>query len=57
LTFNDKLNAAQASLNHNEVKSEANLRPIFAEHAKNQQALTKELAELRKEALKLGIAE
>jgi hypothetical protein len=32
LAFNDKLNAAQASLQHNPVKSEANLGPAFAEH-------------------------
>jgi len=57
LAFNDKLNAAQASLQHNEVKSEANLGPAFMEHAKATQQFQRELASLKAEAIKLGIAE
>jgi len=56
LAFNDKLNALQASIGHNAVKSEGNLGPAFAEHAKNQQKLASELQALRAEAIKLGIA-
>jgi len=56
LAFNDKLNKAQDSLGHNQVKSEGNLGPAFAEHAKNQQAFQTELAALKREAQKLGIA-
>jgi len=57
LTFNDKLNAAQASLNHNAVKSEANLGPAFAEHFKNQKNMDRELQSLKQEAIKLGVAQ
>jgi len=57
LAFNDKLNAAQASLQHSEVKSERNLQPIFAEHFKVQRQFNQELAQLKKEAVKLGVAQ
>ena len=57
LAFNDKLNKAQESLKHNEVKSEANLGPAFSEHFRNQQAMEKELKALKQEAIKLGIAQ
>jgi hypothetical protein len=57
LTFNDKLNAAQDSLGHNKVKSEANLQPIFAEHFGKQRAFEQEIQKLKQEAIKLGIAD
>jgi hypothetical protein len=56
LAFNDKLNAAQAKLGRNEVKSEANLGPIFAEHFRATSGFEKELATLKREAIKLGVA-
>jgi hypothetical protein len=57
LAFNDKLNKAQESLQHNAVKSEANLGPAFAEHARNVRAMEGELRALKQEAVKLGIAQ
>jgi Auxiliary Activity family 9 (formerly GH61) len=57
LTFGDKLNAAQANLGHDAVKSEANLGSIFAEHFSVQRKFENELAQLKKEAIALGIAQ
>jgi hypothetical protein len=57
LTFGDKLNKAQDSLGHNAVKSEANLGPIFMEHFSVQRRFENELAQLKREATKLGIAQ
>lgn len=57
LKFGDKLNKAQESLGHNAVKSEANLGPAFGEHFSVQRKFESELAQLRQEALRLGIAQ
>jgi Auxiliary Activity family 9 (formerly GH61) len=57
LTFGDKLNQAQMGLGHNEVKSESNLGSIFAKHFSVQRRFENELAQLRREAIKLGIAQ
>jgi len=57
LTFNDKLNAAQDSLGHGKVKSEANLSPIFAEHFGKQKSFEAEIKQLKAEAVKLGVAD
>jgi len=57
LTFNDKLNAAQNSLGHDKVKSEANLQPIFAEHFSKQRGFEQEIKQLKAEAIKLGVAD
>jgi hypothetical protein len=58
LSFNEKLNQAQADLKHKKVDrdNEAKLFPIFNEHIKAEQQMQKELQELRKEAIQLGIA-
>jgi len=57
LTFGDKLNKAQDSLGHNAVKSEANLGPIFMQHFSVQRKFENELAQLKREAISLGIAQ
>jgi hypothetical protein len=57
LAFNDKLNAAQASLGHNAVKSEANLGPAFSEHFRKAKQMDRELSSLKREAVSLGIAQ
>jgi len=57
LTFGDKLNKAQDNTGHNAIKSEANLGPIFAKHFSSQRKFEKELTQLKKEAVKLGIAQ
>jgi len=56
LEFGDKLNAAQDKLGHDKVKSEANLGPIFAAHFQVQRKFETELAQLKKEAQALGVA-
>jgi len=58
LAFNKKLNEAQDDLNHKQVgwESESKLFPIFNEHIKAQRGFEKELSDLRKEAIALGIA-
>ena len=58
LQFNQKLNDAQAELNHKKVdfEHESILFPIFNEHIRAQQVLGKELQTLRSEAIQLGIA-
>jgi hypothetical protein len=58
LAFNDKLNAVQQALGHSKVtpENEGKLMPVFREHMTAQQQLDKEMGELRKEAIKLGIA-
>ncbi|KAF2666413.1 hypothetical protein BT63DRAFT_416786 [Microthyrium microscopicum] len=59
LDFNTKLNKGQEALGHKVVDAanEASLQPIFSEHIKAQQGMNRELAALRAEAVKLGIAE
>jgi hypothetical protein len=58
LSFNNKLNAKQEALGHKEVDfaNSMSLMPVFAEHRSAQAAFDKELVELKKEAVALGIA-
>jgi hypothetical protein len=58
MSFNKRLNDAQAALNHKKVDmaNERLLMPIFREHITAQSRLDRELATLRNEAIKLGIA-
>jgi hypothetical protein len=58
LSFNKKLNDKQEALQHKEVDfiNSMSLMPVFQEHRQAQTVFNKELVELKKEAVKLGIA-